>query len=51
MSHFDTCPSDQETDQFVAWLEDKVAEDAISLIGPTSDYIAFAAAVVDEPAR
>lgn len=40
----DECPPVRRTDEFIGWLADEIARGSISLVAPTSDYVAFCVA-------
>jgi predicted ATP-grasp superfamily ATP-dependent carboligase len=43
-----TCPSPARTDEFVAWLADKLDRGEIDLVAPTSDRVTFCVAAAAE---
>ncbi len=45
---FETCPDPTSPDRFIEWLCRRVEAGEISLVAPTSDYVSYAVAVVEE---
>ncbi len=45
---FRRCPDPTRPDQFIDWLSDEVSSGRISLVAPTSDYVTYAVAMVEE---
>lgn len=45
---FSTCPPLFDTDEFIGWLADKVEDGTIGIVAPTSDYVNYAVAEVED---